>query len=419
MVKAVVRTSVASLVVLVAASAPLRAQSAARVTYTKDVAPILFNKCVACHRPGEVAPMSLLTYKDARPWARAIKAKVASREMPPWHADRSVNTFANDPSLTDQQIATIAAWVDQGAPEGDARDLPAAPTFADGWTIPAPDVVFSMPEAFEVPAQGTIDYKNFIVPTNFTEDKWIEAAEIRPGARSVVHHVIVYVVEPTRTVPTTQEERQIAATGGSFLAAAAPGWPGMVLKPGQGKLVKAGSSLRFQMHYTTTGEPTKDKTVIGLRFARNPVREKVVITGAVAADFVIPPNAPHHEVKSSFEVSRDILLISAEPHMHLRGKDAKYTLVYPDGTTKPLLQVKYDFNWQLNYHFAEPLRVPKGSRIDVVMHFDNSTANKYNPDPNQTVRWGDQSWEEMSIGWFEYTVPVDPAPAAPTAGQQD
>jgi hypothetical protein len=417
MLKAVVRLSVVSAAVLGAAANPAGAQTTP-VTFSKDVAPILFNRCVSCHRPGEVAPMSLLTYKDARPWARAIKSKVVSREMPPWHADRSVNTFSNDPSLSDREIATIAAWVDQGAPEGSARDLPAPPAFAEGWTIPTPDVVFSMPSAYEVPAVGTIDYKNFIVPTNFTEDNWIEAAEIRPGTRSVVHHVIVYIQEPQRTAPVTQEERQIPATGGNFLVATAPGWPGMVLKPGQGKLVKAGSSLRFQMHYTTNGVPTNDQTVVGLRFARTPVKEKVVITGAVSADFLIPANAAHHEVKASFEVPRDITLISAEPHMHLRGKDAKYTLVYPDGTSKPLLDVKYDFRWQLNYHFAEPLRVPKGSRIDVVAHFDNSTANKYNPDPTQSVRWGDQSWEEMMIGWFEYTVPVDPLPAAPTAGQQ-
>jgi mono/diheme cytochrome c family protein len=403
-------------------------EKTAAVTFSKDVAPILHAKCAICHRPGEMAPMSLVNYKDVRPWAKSIREKVVSREMPPWYADPSHGEFANDPRLSDQQIATVRAWVDGGAPEGDAKDLPPAPKFADaGWKFGQPDVVLSMNEAAEVPADGTVPYRYWAVPTNFTEDKYVRFAEIKRGAPSVVHHVIVSVREPDQgQLPPAGEikfgqqrvnpedaqrpQQQQARRGNNpdgMLVGWAPGMSPLTLKPGNAKLVKKGSVFIFQMHYTTTGTAAKDQTSVGLWFSKEPV-EKRVITKGVTTDprtLIIPAGDPNFESRSSQTFNEDVHIHSFMPHMHVRGKDFEYKLVYPDGTSKVLLRVpKYDFNWQLTYFVKNPIAVPKGSRIDCVAHHDNSMANKFNPDPTITVRWGDQTWEEMMIGWIDYTI---------------
>jgi hypothetical protein len=397
------------------------------VTFTRDVAPILYASCVECHRPGELAPMPLLTYKDVRPWAQSIREKVVTREMPPWYADPSHGDFVNDTRLTAAQVEVIRQWVDQGAREGDRRNLPPAPKFPTGeWKNGQPDVVLSMTEAAEIPAEGTVPYRYFAVPTNFTEDKYIQFAEIKRGAPSVVHHVIINVREPQQGMlpqpgeirldrvrganpedPQAARAPRRAANPDGMLIGWAPGMSPLKLRQGQAKLVRKGSVLIFQMHYTTNGEAAKDITRVGLWFAKGPV-EKQVITRGIMVDprnFVIPAGDPNYEARSSYTFPEDAHVHMLMPHMHVRGKDFEYKLVYPDGTSKILLRVpKYDFNWQLIYRVLEPIAVPKGSRIDCVAHYDNSTRNKFNPDPTKIVRWGDQTWEEMMIGWIDYTI---------------
>ena len=388
----------ALLIVGVSASGP-KASS----TFTKDVAPILFNRCIECHRAGEIAPMSLLTYQEVRPWAKSIRQRVVERSMPPWSADPHYGKFSNDASLSQKEIETIVSWVDAGAPKGDDKDMPTTPKFVQGWTIGKPDVVLAMQEEYSIPADGTVPYLYFTIPTGFKEDKWVQAMEIRPGNRGVVHHVIAFVQEAGaggRRGGAAGEAQQ----GRGQLGGITPNKTGVVYSPGTARLIKAGSSIVFQMHYTTNGEATKDRTSIGLIFTKEPPTRTLVTGNALNARFVIPPGEASHEVKSSTTFKEDVHLTSFMPHMHFRGKDFTYTAVYPDGRSEVLLSVpKYDFNWQLTYVLEKPLALPKGTRLDCVAHFDNSTANKFNPDPTKEVRWGDQTWEERMIGWFSFT----------------
>ncbi len=372
-------------------------------TYSKDVAKILNSRCVECHRAGEIAPMAFTSYKEVRPWAKAIRASVSTHTMPPWLADPAHGQFKNDRRLSDPEIQTLTAWVAAGAPEGDAKDLPPAPVFETGWNIGKPDQVFNIGADYAVPAEGTVRYQYFKVPTNFTEDKWVQAAEIRADKRDIVHHIIVFIQEPG-----AQGNAAASGEGGSLLAGWAPGEPALRMEPGTARLVKAGSTLLFQVHYTPKGTAMTDRSYIGLKYAAEPAKYRALTGRALNFGFKIPPGASAHEVKSSWTAKDDIEVVGLMPHMHLRGKDFKYTVVYPDGKEETILSVpRYDFNWQLSYELKEPLKLPKGTRIDCVAHFDNSVNNKYNPDPAKEVKWGDQTWEEMMIGWFTYRVPVD------------
>ena len=404
-------------------------KSSSAVTFTKDVAGIMHKNCASCHRPGEIAPMSLLSYKDVRPWAKSIREVVLDRKMPPWLADPHYGEFANDRRLSQKEIDTIVAWVDAGAKEGDAKDLPPTPTFPpEGWKLGTPDVVLSMTLEASVPADGVVAYRHFVVPTGFTEDKYVQFAEIKRGDPSVVHHVIVSVREPgqgplppageinlgaaaSREGEARTAQQQPGQAGGrgntmdGMLVGWAPGMSPLLLRPGQAKLIKKGSVLIFQLHYTTNGQASKDRTSVGIYFAKAPVEKRVITTGAVSRNLVIPAGEPNYETKASFNFKEDSHIVSFMPHMHVRGKDFEYKLVYPDGTSKILLKVpRYDFNWQLVYFMKEPVAAPKGSRIECVAHHDNSERNKYNPDPTKEVRWGPQTWEEMMIGWLDYTV---------------
>jgi hypothetical protein len=373
------------------------------VTFTKHVAPILYSRCASCHRPSQMAPMSLLSYEETRPWAKAIRQRVVRREMPPWFADPAHGRFANDPSLPQAEIDTIAAWVDAGAPKGDEKDLPPMPVFTEGWSIGEPDLVLAIPE-YNVPADGVVPYLYFTVPTNFTEDRWIAGLEIRPGNRQVVHHVIVSVLDPGREPPPQGSTRGGVDVVRNQLAGTTPNKPGLMYPPGMGKLVKAGSSLVFQMHYTAIGKPVTDRTSIGLRFAKTPPAKQIRTGLALNNRFVLPPGDANHEVRSAVTIAEDIHLISLTPHMHFRGRDFTYTAVYPDGRSEIVLRVpKYDFNWQLGYVLETPLALPKGTKIECVAHFDNSSRNPHNPDPKAEVRWGDQTWEEMMIGFYTFT----------------
>jgi hypothetical protein len=435
-----------ALVAIGHAQAPNRAAATdpGAPTFTRDVAPIMFTKCASCHRPGEVAPMALLSYADARPWASAIKQKVSTRAMPPWHADPAHGSFRNDLRLSDREIDTIVKWVDGGAREGDPSALPALPKFPEGWQIGKPDAVFEMTQDFEIPASGEIAYQYFEVPTNFSEDKWMQAGEVRAGDRSHVHHIIVYVREPGRTVrpnvvtvrpiinaaatqPAAPAQERVAAAavtaaqrpvvpaaqgagrppggGDAMLVNWAVGEDAPVHLPGTAKRIPAGSTLIFQVHYTTNGKAGRDRSRIGLVFAKEPPQREIR-TGLISNPvFAIPPGAGDHQVEAEATFSDDVKIWSMHPHMHLRGKDMTYTATYPDGRSEILLRVpKYDFGWQTDYWLAQPLSVPKGTKIRVTAHFDNSPANRANPDPKATVRWGDQTWEEMMIGFFTYTV---------------
>ena len=298
--------------------------------------------------------------------------------------------------------------MDAGSPKGDDKDLPVAPKFVEGWTIGQPDVVLSMKEEYSVPADGVIPYLYFAIPTNFTEDKWIQAFEIKPGDRRVVHHVIASTEDGNAPRDPGQQARQ--GQRGVGLGGITPNKTGVEFAPGTARLIRKGSNIVLQMHYTTMGEPAKDRTTVGLIFAKQPPKRVVGGGNALNARFVIPPGDSNYEVKSSTTFQEDTYLTAMMPHMHFRGKDFVYTVVYPDGKSEVVLSVpKYDFNWQLTYELKKPLFLPKGSRLDCVAHFDNSTKNRFNPDPTKEVRWGPQTWEEMMIGWYTTVRYLNPA----------
>jgi len=367
-----------------------------KVTYSKDVAPILNRRCVECHRAGEVAPMALTSYKDVRPWAKAVKERVLTRTMPPWFADPRHGEFKNDRRLSKQEMDTISAWVAAGAPEGDPSDLPPTIDYAAGWNIGKPDLIIDFGLDYEVPKDGVVPYQYFKVPTNFTEDKWIEAAEIRPQHRNVTHHINVFLLDPDQK-----------DNNGPLLTGFAPGVQPLRLEPGSAMLVKAGSVFLFQAHYTTTGTSVKDRSFIGLRFAKHPPALRSVTDRAYNATFRIPPNDPDYIVDATWTAPADVDVFAFMPHMHFRGKSFEFTAVFPDGRREILLNVPgYDFNWQLGYELKTPIHMLKGTKIECVAHFDNSPNNKFNPDPTKEVRWGDQTWEEMMIGFVLYKVPV-------------
>ena len=411
-------------------------------TFSKDIAPIVYKNCTTCHRPGEIAPMSLLTYKDARPWAKSIREEVSIGAMPPWHADPAHGEFANDRRLSDRDKETIVRWVDAGAPEGDPADLPPQPKYADGWQIGQPDAVFSMNEGYAIPADGTVEYKYFQVQTSFTEDKWIRAIESRPGNRSVVHHVIVFARDPKPAPrPTTPPAAKPAPTFmfaegmdepknpdaeakkkaplndrpapkqlGAYLGGFAPGQSVRVYAPGTAIRLPAGAVLTFQMHYTTNGTPTTDCSRIGVLLANEPPTQEVKVTALSNQNFTIPAGAPAHRVDADVTLQRDATLWSMLPHTHVRGRRWEYQATYPDGRAETILAVpKYDFNWQTEYVFREPLKLPKGTKIHASAWYDNSANNASNPDPSADVHWGDQTWEEMQFTAFAYTVDVPPA----------
>jgi hypothetical protein len=452
-----------------AASIQVRAQApaakGATPTFTKDVAPIFYKNCTNCHRPGEIAPMSLLTYKDARPWAKSIAIQVAKGAMPPWHADPSHGQFLNDRRISDAEKAILVAWGNGGAPEGNAKDLPAAPVYANEWMIGTPDAVFSMTEDYPVPAEGTIAYQYFTIPTNTTEDKYIQAMEVRAGDPKVLHHVIVYAATPPPAPPLTPPPAPAAGatppqrptplfvfadeamtkipagqTGGPPLppeqrkepgpndrlpprrmgpaiGGFAPGQFMRVYQEGSAMKLPAGATLIFQMHYTPAGKPTTDRTRIGVKFAKSKPQTEVRFASLVNGGLHIPPGAANQQVEAEMTITQDITLWSMIPHTHVRGIRWIYDATYPDGRKETILSVpKYDFNWQTDYVFKEPLKLPKGTKLHATAWYDNSPANKSNPDATKEVWWGDQTWEEMMYTGLTFS--IDTQRPAPTAQQQ-
>ena len=404
---------------------------AATPTFHKDVLPILQNHCQGCHRPGEIAPMSLLTYTDARPWAKAMKAAVVTEKMPPWFADPNFGHFANDRRLSAAEIATLSSWADGGAPEGDKKDAPPPKTFQDGWNI-KPDMIIEMPTDFQVKATGTINYQNILVKANFPEDTWVVAAEMRPGNAKVVHHMRAIVRPPSskwleKAIPGQAYEEGSEAMGGAkdgtdLLGKYNPGLGAQSFDvDGAAKFVPKGSDIVFNIHYTSVGTPQTDRSKVGLVFAKAPPKKRFWMSPGNPAAFnmVIPAGDSNAEVVSEVTVGvDDAKLVYIQPHMHLRGKDYEVRVTYPSGEKETVFKGKWNFDWQVGYQLAKPMLLPKGTRILTIAHYDNSANNKYNPDPTKDILWGDQNWDEMQSGFFGlvFDVKTDPAKVFAASG---
>jgi hypothetical protein len=391
-------------------------------TFYRDVLPILQNRCQVCHRSGEIGPMPLITYAQTVPFGRAIATDVSQSKMPPWFADPAVGHFSNDPSLTNQEIATLVSWADSNAPAGNSGDAPPPRQWTPGWLIPNPDTVLKMPKPVSIPANGDVDYTYEIVPTHFTTDKWVQFSEVRPTSRENVHHAVVYVRPPNSiwlkkapiAVPFTgadmpggQDRNDTHFTTADILLVYAPGsapdnWP-----EGAAKLIPAGSDLVFQMHYMTHGHTTTDQTSVGLVFAKQPPTQRVLTLQLTNDHFVIPPGAPDFRVEVRGSLPNDAVLLSFFPHMHLRGKRFEYNILHPASAPETLLRVNYDFYWQLSYRLAHPLALKAGTVLQAVAWYDNSKNNSHNPDPDVAVRWGDQTCDEMMVGFFDVAVPAN------------
>ncbi|PQO38653.1 hypothetical protein C5Y97_09855 [Blastopirellula marina] len=387
----------------------LEADESAGVTYSNQIARILQNRCVECHREGEIAPFALTDYDEVVGWSEMIAEVVEDQRMPPWHADPKYGHFSNDRSLSEKEKETILDWVEAGAPEGDPKQLPEPKTFVKGWSLPQkPEMILDITEtgkAEPVPAEGEVEYKYIRVDPGFTKDMWIKGAELRPGNLQVVHHILCFAIPPG----TNMEQFQGGAR--SFLVGYVPGKIAENFPEGMAKRIPAGSTLVFQMHYTPIGSPQEDLSQLGLSFIEEAdVKHEIHTTSALQRRLNIPPGDANHKVEADSPRSQDdeTVLLGFMPHMHLRGKAFRYVSVSADGTEETLIDIpQYDFNWQTAYMLAEPRKMPKGSYIHAVAHFNNSKENLFNPDPTRTVRWGDQTSDEMMIGYFDIAVPKE------------
>jgi len=385
-------------------------------TFYRDVLPVLQDRCQSCHRPGEVAPIPLMTYEQTRSWSDAIAHSVSMRMMPPWFADPRYGHFANDSSLTQQQIDTILAWVKAGSPAGKPHDAPPPRHWTEGWNIPRPDLIVQMPIPVKLPAEGEVEYTYEIVPTHFTEGRWVQMSEFRPGSPAHVHHAVVYIRPPNSnwlrhapigepftasTLSDPADRRQAHETTSDLLLVYAPGsspdrWPA-----GMAKFVPDGSDLVFQMHYTTNGTADEDRTSIGMVFAKSPPAQRVITLQLNNHALIIPPGADDFRVEVQGTLPHDATLLSLFPHMHLRGKRFEYDIVHDDASVEVLLRVNYHFHWQLSYKLAEPRFLKAGTKLRAIAWYDNSKDNPHNPDPTKIVTWGDQTSDEMMVGFFD------------------
>jgi len=422
-IKRIALACTAIALVAAATSVPTVAEeNNAQVTFNKHVLPILQENCQTCHRPGEIAPMPLLTYTQARPWAKAIKNAVLSRQMPPWFADPAYGHFSNDKRLSDADVKTLVAWADNGVLEGNASEAPKPRVFNDGWNL-KPDMIIEMPLDVPLPATGTINYKSILVKANFTEDRWVVAAEMRPGNTASVHHMRAIVRPPNsewmkNAVPGVAYEagdpevgRQAAES--DLLGKFNPGLGAQDFSEYESaKFVPKGSDVVFSMHYTATGKPGTDRSKVGLVFAKAPPKVRYFVSdGPTGSNLVIPAGAENQEIVSEMTAQADTKLVYLQPHMHLRGKDYEVRLMFPDGKVETIFKAKWDFNWQLGYDLERPIDIPKGTRIVGIAHYDNSTNNKFNPDPTKTIVWGNQNWDEMQNCFMGFLVdPTLPNP---------
>jgi hypothetical protein len=431
------------------------------LTFSRDIAPILYQHCVQCHHPGDIAPMSLLTYKDARPWAAAIREAVVSRTMPPWRADPHVGQWSNDPRLSATEIELVKNWTEGPKAEGDPSQMPPMPAFSDGWKIGKPDAIIAIPQ-HELAGSGPDEYTYVTVPTNFKEDRWIVAAELRPGNRKIVHHAHVFVADPPSNSTAATEGKKAASDPtveyakwlrikqgslewvrpeapvidngcsvddnglfpgskssdlGSLISSYLPGRGPDVYPTGTARMIPAGATLNFQIHYSrTTGKTETDATSVGLLFAKEPPRRVSRRIDLSNQMFLLPAGDTDHEVTECHTFDKNVLITSLTPHMHLRGKAMQIFADLPDGRRQILLSVPdYEFNWQFTYRARDPIYLPKGTRIEVHGHFDNSANKRGNPDPTKVVRWGSASENEMMDGWIEY---VDAPPSQSESTKQ-
>jgi hypothetical protein len=398
-------------------------------TFYRDVLPILQRHCQDCHRGGGIAPMPFETYEQTTPFAGAIAHAAQDKSMPPWFADAKVGRFSNDPSLTAEQIATLAAWAAANAPGGDAKDAPPPRQWAQSWSIHKPDLILKMPKPVPLPASGDIEYTYEIVPTHFAEDRWEQLAEVLPAQRSNVHHAVVYIRPPdskwlrhapvgipfTASTLTDAEDRLGAHwTDSDILLVYAPGSSPDTWPPNMAKFIPAGSDLVFQMHYTASGRAVEDQSSIGLIFSKRAPELRVLTLQLTNDHFVIPPGAPDYRVEARGTLPNAATLLSFFPHMHLRGKRFEYNIIHttnhargqPAHEIEPLLRVKYHFHWQMSYRLAEPLALNAGTELQAVAWYDNSKENPHNPDPSAEVRWGEQTYDEMMVGFFDVAVPA-------------
>ena len=404
-------------------------------TFYRDVLPVLQGHCETCHRTGGIAPMAFGTYEETRPYADAIRRATQDKSMPPWFAVPGIGNFSNDPSPTPAQIATLAAWATAKAPAGDPHDAPAPVHWAESWTIPQPDLIVKMAKGVAIPAGGDVDYTYEIVPTHFAEDRWVQSVEALPALRANVHHAVVYVRPPgsnwlrhapvgapftAESLSDPEDRRGAHWTDADVLLVYAPGsspdaWPETMAK-----FIPAGSDLVFQMHYTTNGHPGTDETSVGMIFAKRPPAQRVLTLQLTNDHFVIPPGAPDYRVEARGTLPNDAVLLSLFPHMHLRGKRFEYNVIRketksadaPTGATggaerptvETLLRVNYHFHWQMSYRLAEPRLLKAGTELQAIAWYDNSQNNPHNPDPDAAVRWGDQTYDEMMVGFFDVAV---------------
>jgi mono/diheme cytochrome c family protein len=400
-------------------------------TFYRDIAPILQQHCETCHRDGGIGGFSLQTYDDARRYAGAIQSATQNRSMPPWFAVPGIGHFSNDPSLTTEQIATLAGWVDAKTPAGDPQEAPPQIAWADRWSISKPDEVLRMPQSVQLAADGDVDYTYEIVPTNFAQDRWVQMAQVLPSLPANVHHAVVYVRPPdskwmghapvgvpftSATLPDPEDRRGAQWTDSDVLLVYAPGslpdqWPANMAK-----LIPAGSDLVFQMHYTTNGKVGGDRTSVGLVFSKQPPPQRVLTLQLTNDHFVIPPGAPNYRVEARGTLPNDALLLSFFPHMHLRGKRFEYNIIsngdaghasgVPALGVETLLRVNYHFHWQMSYRLAQPRLLKAGTELQAVAWYDNSASNAHNPGPDVAVRWGEQTYDEMMVGFFDVAVPA-------------
>jgi len=406
-----------------------RESSTQPVTFYRDVLPILEKHCQSCHREAGIAPVPFETYETTKSAAAGRRQAVQHRSMPPWFADPSVGKFSNDPSLSAAEVVTIASWAEAGAPAGNRKDAPQPRAWAGGWSIGEPDLVLKMPEAIPLPASGDIEYTYEIVRTHFAEDRWAQSAEVQPGLRGNIHHAVVYIRPPgskwlrhapvgkaftASTLSDPEDRRDAHWTDSDILLVYAPGsspdsWPGNMAK-----LIPAGSDLVFQMHYTSNGHAASDQASIGLIFSKQQPAQRILTLQLTNDHFVIPPGDPNYRAEARGTLPNDAILMSFLPHMHLRGKRFEYNLIHRNEKTsgkpayeiEPLLRVNYHFHWQMSYRLAEPRYLKAGTELQAVAWYDNSESNPHNPDPNAAVRWGEQTYDEMMVGFFDVAVPA-------------
>lgn len=393
-------------------SAGLARADNGEITYTKHIAPLIQSKCVECHRAQGLAPMDFQSYDQVRAWAKSIRKEVHEGRMPPWGLDPNVGEWANDPTLSKEELAMLDKWMDTGMRQGDPKDLPEPRVFHDDWSISKPDMIFEMPKEIVIPAEGVMPYQYHVTELNNEEDLYVQELEVLPGNRKVVHHIIVFLQPPAEW----SREHSDGFTA-NFLDVYAPGSPAGKNPPGVARIIPKGSKLMWQVHYTPTGQEERDQSKFGIVLAKEEPKELMNTALMVNMGFKIPPMVEDHVVEAKTTIKKDATIYSFTPHMHYRGKAMDFFLTRPGGEEELVCSIpRYDFNWQLDYFLKEPMKVPAGTVVRIVGRFDNSPKNPYNPDPTKEVKWGEQTWEEMLMGGVFLSMPVDDEPAASAGG---